>query len=306
MNTLELLPQDVLLLILDYSRNPASLSSVNRRLRGIAIEWLKGYNKSLILLLPNLKEFIKPDQSPKRQFMVLYNNMIIWSIFYRIKQERIESRKQLFDNKCAYAFFGTAKLAVFLHSPHRYNANDLHAAREIAKKNSLSLKERTDGNRAWNELITHAPRIGRFLNKGDQIEDRLMRIPSQIGQLNGLNQIDLSNNRISTIPPEIGQLHMLQFLNLSSNWIESVPKEIGNLTRLTILNLNDNRCKFLPPQLTQLVNLRQFFVTNNQLTFLPDLTLLPHLEELKASGNHFKTAKVNHNVETDLGSCIIS
>lgn len=307
MNTLNALPQDVLSLILDYSRNPAAVSSVSRRLRGIAAEWLKKYNQSLLNTLPPLVELIKPTLLPKQQFMVLCVKINTWSQFYNVIIEEPEvAKKHLFDSKCFHAQYNATQLAIYLFNPHRNSSNDLRAAREIAKKNRIYLKENKDGEKAWNELIAYATRITRFLSKGDLAENRLIRIPCQIGQLTHLHQIDLSNNRISEIPPQIAQLQMLQSLNLSYNWLESVPKEIGNLTNLVLLNLNDNRCKVLPPQLTQLVNLRHLLVRNNRLTFLPDLRNLPRLEELKASGNRFSEARVAKSVDNDLNSCVIS
>lgn len=307
MNTLNALPQDVLYLILDHSRNPAALSRVSRRLCGIAKEWLQKYNQSLLKTLPPLVDLIKPTLLPKQQFMVLCSKINIWTKFYNVIIEEPQvAKKHLFDSKCYHAQYNATQLAIYLLSPHRNSSNDLRAAREIAKRNTIPLKENKDSEKAWNELIAYAARITRFLSKGDLAENRLIRIPIQIAQLTYLHQIDLSNNRISEIPPQIGQLRMLQSLNVSCNWLESVPKEIGNLTNLVLLNLNDNRCKVLPPQLTQLVNLRHLLVRNNRLTFLPDLRHLPRLQELRASGNRFFEARVANSVDNDLNSCVIS
>jgi len=58
----------------------------------------------------------------------------------------------------------------------------------------------------------------------------LTSLPSEIGNLTSLTELDLSNNKLATVPPELGNLTSLEFLSLSSNELNSVPLELNNLS----------------------------------------------------------------------------
>nr|WP_199294764.1 MULTISPECIES: leucine-rich repeat domain-containing protein [unclassified Trichocoleus] len=47
-------------------------------------------------------------------------------------------------------------------------------------------------------------------------------LPSEIGQLHSLGDVDLSSNQLVSLPPEIGQLHSLTRLNLIGNSIKDL------------------------------------------------------------------------------------
>jgi hypothetical protein len=83
-------------------------------------------------------------------------------------------------------------------------------------------------------------------------------IPSELGNLNGLDNLNLKNNQLSaSIPGELGNLSNLENLYLNSNQLSStIPGELGNLTTLKILYLNDNYLDGpIPTSLTNLNNL---------------------------------------------------
>ena len=67
-------------------------------------------------------------------------------------------------------------------------------------------------------------------------------IPSDIGKLTKLRDINLANNALTgTIPPEIGLLKNLTELDLANNTLTgTIPPEIGLLKNLTELDLANN------------------------------------------------------------------
>ena len=68
-------------------------------------------------------------------------------------------------------------------------------------------------------------------------------IPSEIGNLTSLRDLELDDNQLSgTIPSEIGNLTSLRDLELDDNQLSgTIPSEIGNLTSLSTLWLFDNQ-----------------------------------------------------------------
>jgi Leucine-rich repeat (LRR) protein len=62
-------------------------------------------------------------------------------------------------------------------------------------------------------------------------------------------KLDLSKKDIrEELPSEIGQLHHLKELDLSDNYVLKLPMEIGQLRSLTSLNLFQSYVPFLPPE----------------------------------------------------------
>ena len=81
-------------------------------------------------------------------------------------------------------------------------------------------------------------------------------LPPEIGQLAGIEILDLSNNVLGgEIPPEVGQLAHLLNLYLNSNLLSgNIPPELADLSRLSTLNVADNpeMAGPLPLELTRL------------------------------------------------------
>ena len=92
-------------------------------------------------------------------------------------------------------------------------------------------------------------------------------IPTELGNLAGLEKLSLDSNHLSSeIPRELGRLASLEELNLSGNLLSgTIPSELGKLTKLKKLILDKN-------------------LLSGEIQ--PELGLLSNLEELKLAGNN--------------------
>ncbi|OWM87433.1 putative receptor-like protein kinase At3g47110 [Punica granatum] len=94
-------------------------------------------------------------------------------------------------------------------------------------------------------------------------------IPSGIGNLRGLETLDLGQNRIlSSIPPAIGNLGKLVILFLNDNELSgSLPSSIGSLKQLTRLDLTNNKLwGQIPSSLGDCQNLISLGLSGNSLS----------------------------------------
>ncbi|CAO2835898.1 unnamed protein product [Amaranthus hypochondriacus] len=128
------------------------------------------------------------------------------------------------------------------------------------------------------------------LNIGDNPFD-ITTFPKQILQLKKLNVLYLYNCSISgQIPSEIGNLTDLIDLELSQNFLSgSIPLEISNLKNLKYLKIwGNNLTGKLPFGFRNLINLEQFDACNNRLEGdLSEMKFLNKLVWLQLYNNNF-------------------
>lgn len=109
----------------------------------------------------------------------------------------------------------------------------------------------------------------------------LRTIPSGVGSLKQLEELNLRENVLQGLPTEIGGLTRLKRLFLSWNELDSIPTEIGRLSQLEHLCLYDNRCTGLPSEFGNLQNLQKCNLGRNPIAQLPteigNLCSLTHL-----------------------------
>lgn len=95
---------------------------------------------------------------------------------------------------------------------------------------------------------------------------KIRKLPPEIGMLNNLQILDVSRNRIEELPPEIGKLKHLEELNLFKNRLRFLPKDFRRLNRLNKLYMGRNRLSSIPVWVGGMGNLRILDVTLNRLT----------------------------------------
>lgn len=94
-------------------------------------------------------------------------------------------------------------------------------------------------------------------------------IPTEIGQLLELDEMQLTDNNLSgTLSAEIGLLQNLATLELDNNNFSGVlPAEIGSLPNLEVLSLSNNNFNgTIPAEYGNLSALSDLFLSNNQLS----------------------------------------
>jgi Leucine-rich repeat (LRR) protein len=123
------------------------------------------------------------------------------------------------------------------------------------------------------KILSLPSSIGRLQNLKNldlSLTEHLSNLPEEIGNLVGLEALKLgyklvfNGTRLTSLPTYIGQLENLKELDLSSTRnLSSLPEEIGNLTNLQILSLHESGMSLLPAHgylLGRLKSLRQFSV----------------------------------------------
>lgn len=116
-------------------------------------------------------------------------------------------------------------------------------------------------NKSWVELPSS---IGLLTNlyELDLSGTYLTKLPPEIGNLKNLHSLNLESSKIESLPPEIGNLKNLYYLNMESSNIKTLPHEIGNLRNLHVINISV-WIKNLPPEFKNLKNLRFFIEHRN-------------------------------------------
>ena len=97
--------------------------------------------------------------------------------------------------------------------------------------NGGSIPEETNLNDLHGVTADSDGRVSQILLNSNRLSGS---IPTELGNLTGLEDLRLHNNKLSgTIPTELGQLSSLTSLSLGDNQLSgSIPTELGNLTDL--------------------------------------------------------------------------
>ena len=71
--------------------------------------------------------------------------------------------------------------------------------------------------------------------------NKLVKLPDEIGQCASLVRLWLHNNKLASLPRTIGWLYKLEHLSMEKNQITDLPVEFGRLTSLTALSYDEDK-----------------------------------------------------------------
>lgn len=98
--------------------------------------------------------------------------------------------------------------------------------------------------------------------------NRLAKLPEELGRMRSLMDLDVSCNELSQLPPGIGELQALRSLRVRRNRLSELPAELCRL-RLWHLDVSENQLARLPPLLRLMSSLRHLLVDGNPLVSPP-------------------------------------
>ena len=117
-------------------------------------------------------------------------------------------------------------------------------------------------------------------------QNMLNELPSVIGDLVHLEELDANDNKIKTLTPRIAELKKLKKLYLYKNKLSVLPDEIGELQACVEMNLFNNELIKLPPAIAKLEQLEEFNAADNKLKTTPNLDGLTSLTRLALFNNN--------------------
>jgi len=94
-------------------------------------------------------------------------------------------------------------------------------------------------------------------------------LPSEMGALNKLINLDLSRGCIEVLPFELGLLRSLQRLDICYNKIKELPSSVGGLLCLEALHSSHNKMVALPSTLANIATLQSLDLSANMIDTFP-------------------------------------
>lgn len=104
---------------------------------------------------------------------------------------------------------------------------------------------------------------------GPGINQQIVTLPENIGDLNELGLLYLEKHQLTTLPNSFTELESLFNLAISQNYIHSLPENFGNLNNLYFLDLGYNLITELPQSICSLDQLQYLWLFNNDLISIP-------------------------------------
>ena len=106
-----------------------------------------------------------------------------------------------------------------------------------------------------------------------------------IERLKNLEELQLYRNNLKALPPMLYSMASLKVIDLYYNHIYSVTRDIANWKNLEVLYLSNNDLVSIPGEINQLTNLKELYIHHNKLTTIPSLSNLTSLYTLRINDN---------------------
>lgn len=146
---------------------------------------------------------------------------------------------------------------------------------------------------AWNNPMEEVPSQVGQLRKLTRFQFRLCShlrlIPTELGNLVNITQLNFTRTNLSYIPTEIGKLDKLELLDLSRSNLYGLPSQIAALSLLEVLRLNQNNVKLLSSEIGRMRGLRELDLSHNNLEELPTQLGNLQLTSLNLDGNSIRS-----------------
>eukprot|EP00794_Sanderia_malayensis_P017388 gene17388-19128_t len=121
------------------------------------------------------------------------------------------------------------------------------------------------------ELPPEFSKLSKVLRTTDLSNNRLVDLPSIIGQFTNLKSLTVNNNRLEHFPEHLGNLMKLETLSLQENRITVIPDNVvRKLKNLTSISLSGNKLKVFPIEICQLAKLDAVDLSSNLIEIIPD------------------------------------
>ncbi len=218
------------------------------------------------------------------------------NIFYQNTYEQLSTPKKVLT-KIVAIFAALFTLGLAYEPTFRWMvthlSNDSNRTTQNISTVAASILPRPSENHSYIPELARALGVSDATLNSTQLwlySRKLTKIPTSIGKLSQLHDLDFSNNQLTTVPASIGNLTQLYSLGLSKNKLTTVPPALGNLTKLDKLWLNGNQLTTVPPTLGNLSQMQHLWLDHNQLTTIPDtLGNLSQLQRLWLNSNRLTT-----------------
>ena len=120
------------------------------------------------------------------------------------------------------------------------------------------------------EELALPPECTGTLRKLDVAENRLKRLPPELGGCHSLQYLWAFGNWLSEVPEFLGALEQLVYVDLRGNGLAAVPESLGKAPCLETLLLGQNRIAAFPASLMACRRLRVLDMSSNWLPSLPE------------------------------------
>ena len=105
------------------------------------------------------------------------------------------------------------------------------------------------------------------LREFNAAHNKLIYIPSELGKLRHLEEVDLNNNDLLGLPNTLfddAASCSIRSLNVAGNQLTELPKSLGCVKGLQSLNLSNNKLKYVPASMKQLKKLHTLHYGYNE------------------------------------------
>jgi Leucine-rich repeat (LRR) protein len=156
-----------------------------------------------------------------------------------------------------------------------------------------------------NRIVTVPSWIGEFTNARalNFNNNKIERIEPGIEKITGLQELSFYKNNLSEVPPMLYTMKNLRVIDLYYNHIRKVSPEISNWKDLEILYLANNEIYSIPEELGQLIKLRELYLHHNKLSTLPvSVGNLESLNILRINNNNIIEWPIGLNRLKSLGN----